>query len=222
MDELEIALRLRAKKELRKRLSGLRKALSEASAAAWSAAIVARVEAHEAWDRAASVAVFYPMLSRREIDLRPLAAEARRRGKRVVCPWIGDGATPPVFREVVHDDALVKTPIGALEPSPDAPVASPELILVPALAVDLQGRRLGYGGGFYDRLLAAHPGAESIAVVYELQLLAEIPTLAHDHAVRHIASEARLVRAGSVAPPASPSETTEQVEPGVVRVRRPS
>ncbi len=222
MDELETTLRLRAKQELRKRLLGLRKALSGASAASWSAAIVARLEAHEAFERAASVAVFYPMLSRREIDLRPLVEEARRRGKVVACPWIGDGAAPPVFREVTRDDALVKTPIGALEPPPDAPIVSPELIIVPALAVDLQGRRLGYGGGFYDRLLGAHPGAENIAVVYELQLLAEVPTLAHDQVVRHIASEARLVAAGSVAPLATPSATVDELEPGVVRVRRPS
>lgn len=222
MDDLEIALRLRAKKELRKRLSGLRGALSEAGAAERSQAIVARVIQHDAFRTARSVAVFYPMLRRREIDLRPLVAEARAQGKVVACPWIGDGEGAPCFREVVDDASLVMTPIGAQEPPVTAPVVSPELIVVPALALDLDGHRLGYGGGYYDRLLAAHPDAETIAVVYELQILAEIPVLPHDRRVGHVASEARLVRAGAVAPPSLPAATVDAAEPGVVRVRRPT
>ncbi|MCC6646692.1 MAG: 5-formyltetrahydrofolate cyclo-ligase [Polyangiaceae bacterium] len=221
MDDLETSLRLTAKRELRKRLMGLRKTLTEEGAAARSAAIVARVIASDSFARAACVAVFHPMLRRREIDLRALVAEARARGKRVAYPWIGDGAAPPCFRAVDDDASLVETPIGALEPASDAPAATPDLILVPALAVDLDGWRLGYGGGYYDRLLSSHPDAESIAVVYELQILAEIPALPHDRRVGRIASEARLVAAGEVARPAAPAETTEPAEPGVVRVRRP-
>lgn len=223
MDELEQTLRLRAKKELRKRLLGLRKTLSVDGARGRSAEVVARVVAHPAFDAAREVAVFFPMESRREIDLRPLVSTARERGKVIACPWIGDGSAPVCFREVVSDDALVTTPIGALEPPADARVlADVDLIVVPALAVDLDGHRLGYGGGYYDRLIAAHPRATTIAVVFDFQILAEIPTLAHDQRVQHVATDVRVVKAGDHAALTAPATTTEPGdELGVVRVVRP-
>ena len=221
MDDTETELRLRAKKELRKRLLGLRKTLSVAGASERSAALVARVVEHPSFAGARTIAVFFPMESKREVDLRPLVATARWLGKAIACPWIGDGAAPLCFREVTDDDALVKTPIGAMEPRADAPAVHVDLVLVPALAVDLEGRRLGYGGGFYDRLIMAHPRATTIAVVFDFQILAEIPTLSHDRRVQWIASDARLVRAGEGAAREAPTTTIEQAEPGVVRVRRP-
>lgn len=67
--------------------------------------------------------------------------------------------------------------------------AQGSVIIVPALALDPRGNRLGYGGGFYDRYLAAHPQALTIGIVPEACLLATVPTAEHDIKMNYIATE---------------------------------
>ena len=64
------------------------------------------------------------------------------------------------------------------EPIEDGPVADDEtaLVLMPGLAFDPQGHRIGYGGGFYDKFLAAEPGHPTLALCYEFQMLTDLET----------------------------------------------
>ncbi len=87
---------------------------------------------------------------------------------------------------------LVPHPFGMAEPAPDLPVISPgeiQLALVPGLAFDRQGRRLGYGGGYFDRFLRDFHGA-SLGVIFQRLLLDHLPYGEHDVPVQWIVTEA--------------------------------
>lgn len=98
------------------------------------------------------VSAFWPMPG--ELDLRPLLAALHARGCVCALPVVVAPNTPLVFRTWEPGAALVTSRFGIDEPSPDRPTARPQHALVPLLAFDDDGYRLGYGGGFYDRTLA--------------------------------------------------------------------
>ena len=86
-----------------------------------------------------------------------------------------------------------------MEPDPDSPGPLPsqvDLVIVPGVAFDMRGGRLGFGGGYYDRLLRALPDdCARVALAYEVQLADEVPTDAHDERVGIIVTPAGVVRA---------------------------
>jgi 5-formyltetrahydrofolate cyclo-ligase len=98
----------------------------------------------------------------------------------------------------VYGGWLVTGRLGMACPPPSAelvPLAEASLVLVPALVCDRQGRRLGRGGGSYDRVLPrAAPDALTVGVVYPEELWATVPAQPHDQRVRAVLSGARLVR----------------------------
>jgi 5-formyltetrahydrofolate cyclo-ligase len=190
-----------AKQELRKRLRALRLAHPAEALAVRSRAIVTRVMQLPAFASAASVALFFPMLDRKEVDLRLLDAEARQQGKRVYYPSLerrGD-ALVSGFRLTTSLSDLRDFGQRFLEPPPEAPVAERgdvDLVLVPALAVAPSGHRLGYGAGFYDSLLPdVCPPALAIVVAFDFQLLVELPVLPHDVACHGIVTDSRSLDA---------------------------
>lgn len=114
-----------------------------------------------------------------EVDTRAVLEQALRDGKRVALPKIYGKEMR--FLWVTDLNAVQKAGIGCPEPVADGPVADdPDaLVLLPGLAFDLQGGRLGYGGGFYDRFLTAqhHP---TVALCYSFQLLPCVMMQKHD------------------------------------------
>ena len=83
------------------------------------------------------------------------------------------------------------------EPARDAPRIEPgeiELALIPALAVDPRGYRIGYGGGYYDRLIPRLSKACTCALAYDFQLISEVPELHFDVAVELVVTDARVIR----------------------------
>jgi 5-formyltetrahydrofolate cyclo-ligase len=98
------------------------------------------------------VSAFWPMPG--ELDLRPLLEALHARGCVCALPVVVAPKTPLVFRTWEPGAALVTSRWGIDEPPPDRPTARPQHALVPLLAFDDDGYRLGYGGGFYDRTLA--------------------------------------------------------------------
>ena len=193
---------VKVKAELRKRMRGLRRAAPVASCEERSAKIRARVLLLPEVVRAKTVALFYPIEGRNEVDLRPLDTALRGRGVRVAYPSIDPETNVMTFREVADADGMEERGKGFAEPSPDAEiVVCPDVIVVPALAVAPSGHRLGYGAGYYDRALDSAKGAYSVAVLYDYQLLMEVPTLPHDVAVSYIVTDLReLASDPSVAP----------------------
>ncbi len=143
-----------------------------------------------------SVALFWPMLERREVDLRSLDTEFRRRGCRVAYPHMADGWG---FRWTSSSDDLVVSSRGFLEPGAGCQTVEPgdlAIVVVPALAITETGQRLGYGAGFYDRALATFGSSvESIGVVYAFELVSSLPVAKHDRAVDWIVTDERTLQA---------------------------
>lgn len=195
----EDVLRVKVKAELRKRLRGLRKTAPIEACAERSAKIVARLEAHPAMQGAKRVALFWPIVTRHEVDLRALDASLRARGARVAYPAMTTprgsepAASPMTFRFVDDPASLEEAGYGFAEPNERAPETTElDVVVVPAIAVDPSGHRIGYGAGYYDRTLPRFcPPAVSIAVVYDWQIVAEVPSTPTDVRVRHVVTDVR-------------------------------
>ena len=157
------------KKALRREIGAKKRALSAAEIEARSAILADKLYATGQYRQARSL---YAYLSfNQEVRTDPIIQRAWADGKRVAVPKVvGDEM---VFIWIDSFDNLA--PQGAFnitEPIENGPVASDEtaLILMPGLAFDPQGHRVGYGGGFYDRYLAAQPHHPTVALCYDFQL----------------------------------------------------
>jgi len=127
-----------------------------------------------------------------ECGTASLAAALQAGGKEICYPAVVPGARALSFRRGAS--VFVAGSLGVEEPT-GAPVALDEidLLVVPAVAVDERGGRLGRGKGHYDATLAVCR-ARSIALVFESQLVPEVPVGEHDHRVAAVCTEARLIR----------------------------
>ncbi len=113
--------------------------------------------------RGAAVSGYWPIDE--EFDVLPLLRRLARAGHPCCLPVVARKHSPLVFRAWQPGDALRSASFGLTEPAADAPVVSPTLLLVPLLAFDSQGFRLGYGGGYYDRSLEALRAAGPVSAV---------------------------------------------------------
>jgi 5-formyltetrahydrofolate cyclo-ligase len=138
---------------------------------------------------AGTVAAYYSVGT--EPDTRGLVFALWKRGSYVVLPvLLGDGDLDWASYE--GPDSLAPGPRGLLQPTEPArgagTVARADVVLVPALAVDVSGNRLGRGGGSYDRALArVGPQVPVIALLYDDELLPAVPVVPHDQPVRAVA-----------------------------------
>ncbi|WP_394822865.1 5-formyltetrahydrofolate cyclo-ligase [Pendulispora albinea] len=195
----EQVVRRRVKAELRKRMRGLRATTPESACAARSSQIVARLREMPALREARSVALFWPIEARREVDLRSLDQELRAKNVRLFYPTIDGESLVMTFKLVPDVAQLAEAGFGFAEPASDAEAAREgelDAIVVPALAVDPAGYRIGYGKGYYDRTLPRFaPPAVTIAVAYDFQLISEVPITEGDVSVDWIVTDQRGWRA---------------------------
>jgi len=163
-----------------------------------SARLVDRLVASEPWLRAERIAMFLPI--GREPDLRPAVEMARTLGRTVLLPR---SRTEPAGIDLVplgtSDLAtLPRDPLGVPVPggSPIDAESSPDLVIVPGVAFDSEGGRLGRGGGYYDRLLEdlrrSTPAPTVIGVCFACQQVVEVPRASHDQIVDFICTERSL------------------------------
>ncbi|MBF0354125.1 MAG: 5-formyltetrahydrofolate cyclo-ligase [Alphaproteobacteria bacterium] len=136
------------------------------------------------------VAGYWPMGS--EMDPRPLMMSLQDQGARLALPVVTARNEALSFRAFSFADALKPGLCGSLEPTPDQPLLTPSLLLVPLLGFDRKGCRLGQGGGFYDRTLASLRKSrqlQAIGIAYAAQEVASLPCQAHDQKLDAIATE---------------------------------
>ena len=115
-----------------------------------------------------------------------LEHELTCRGASIALPVTIQRAAPLIFRLLQRDDLLVAQKWGILEPTENAPVVQPDVILLPLLAFDKAGRRLGYGGGFYDRTLHMLRQDRPIVAVGLAYAEQEIDAVPHDNYDQHL------------------------------------
>ncbi|UPY39046.1 5-formyltetrahydrofolate cyclo-ligase [Sediminicoccus sp. KRV36] len=141
--------------------------------------------------RGALVGGFWPMGS--EIDTRPLLDALHARGHAIALPVTPPRGQPLFFRPWRPGIAMARGPMGTQHPAEGAPVI-PDWLIIPLLAFDRSGARLGYGGGYYDRTLALLRHAKAIGVAYSTQEIPQVPTGPHDIRLTAIATELGLIR----------------------------
>lgn len=172
------------KKALRKRIAEQKRAMTPEQIEAASQRLAERLFQTDAYQNALSI---YGYLSyNQEIRTLPILRRAMIDGKRVAVPKVyGDE-----MRFIWMDDLSLVAPgyYDIPEPIADGPVADDELalMLMPGLAFDPEGHRVGYGGGFYDRYLAAHPDHKLVALCYGFQLVDHLDCEAHDIPVHRV------------------------------------
>jgi 5-formyltetrahydrofolate cyclo-ligase len=176
--------------------------------AEWSAAACARLLETPGFSRARTIMGYMPLPE--ELDLWPLFDAAFAAGKRVCLPridWAARTMAPMVidsrnFEREVREHGLEEPAAG-----PILPIESLDLILIPGLAFDATGNRIGRGAGFYDRFLSTfrrvrRQGAAAIGIAFELQIVDRVPTEAHDALLDGLVTERRLVLCRTEADPA--------------------
>jgi len=137
---------------------------------------------------------------RSEVDTLPMIRRAFAEGKRVVLPKV-KGKGLALFEVMEYDKDVSTGAWGIPEPHEKHPVTldAVNLIIVPGLAFDERGNRLGYGAGFYDRILPFFKGV-TVALAFEAQMVAQVPVSAHDFPVRKIVTEKRVIETDNQAP----------------------
>lgn len=175
------------KKALRAEIKAKKRAMTEEQIAATSEALAQQLYAHPAYRSAKSI--FGYLSYNQEVRTMPMLEQAQRDGKRVAVPKvIGDTM---IF---IWLDDLSRVELGYCnipEPIDNGPEAVDEtaLVMMPGLAFDPTGRRCGYGGGFYDRYLEAHPNHPTIAMCYGFQMFDALETDPHDIPVNYVLSQ---------------------------------
>lgn len=183
-----------AKAQLRAEMKARRAELSPEEHAGQAAQAAHVLCALPQW-RSARVVCLYASF-KHELSTQVLLRRALAEGKALVLPRARPDGTLSLH-QVTDLGALASSHLGILEPAPTAPncpVTDVDLFLVPGLAFDAEGHRLGYGAGFYDRLLSqARPSAITLGYGFAFQVCPEVPTEAHDQRLQAVVTPAGVV-----------------------------
>ena len=162
------------KQELRRTIRERKRAMTEEEIVERSNALAEKFYNSPAYQAASTIYGYLPY--NQEVRTIPMLQRALDEGKRVAVPKVYGEE----MRFIYLDDLtqVSKGYAGIPEPIADAPVADDKraLVLMPGLAFDPQGHRIGYGGGFYDRFLAQEPHHPTLALCYEFQMQAHLDT----------------------------------------------
>ena len=178
----------RAKRDVRRRVLAARDALDPSVRSAMAETIADGVASLPELAGASTVLAFSSFGS--EVDTAPLIGRIRAAGATVLLPRVEGQRLR--LHVVGQDDELAPSSFGALEPvgGPELTPASIDAIVTPAVAFDRSGRRVGYGGGFYDRLFDEATATARVGIAFSIQVVEEpLPSGAFDRPVHVIVTE---------------------------------
>lgn len=141
------------------------------------------------------IAAYLPMGS--EIDVRPLMARLVEQGHTLCLPVCLAPQAPVIFRRYAPGDKIAPDAMGIDAPLDAAQRVQPDIVLLPLLGFDASGMRLGRGGGYYDRTLAAlRDGRDVMAcgIAFAMQEVDKCPSAPHDQALDAVLTESGLTR----------------------------
>ncbi len=164
------------KRTLRSAMLAWRSGLEEAERRTAADGLLGTLRRERPIETPAVVSGFWPI--KEEIDIRPLLIELSNQGCQLALPVVQGKGLPLIFRAWRPGDPLEAGVFGTLQPSAKREVMEPDALIVPLLACDEEGWRLGYGGGFYDRTLAGLRAKKTITAVgvgFNDQLVPEVP-----------------------------------------------
>lgn len=180
------------KKEIRAEVKKRRREADEETLHEKSLQILERFRQLSAYKDASLLLAYVD--AKREAETRLLMRCAWDDGKKVAAPRVdGDGIMHFYYLRSLKD--LEPGAFGIMEPRADCRICEPEegLLLMPGVAFDEQGHRVGYGGGYYDRYLEKHPHLIHIALAFEFQIFPEVPSEKHDICPDLIVTENRIL-----------------------------
>ena len=172
------------KKELRRSIRERKRAMTPEEIVRRSQMLGLLFIQSEAYKNAKTIYGYLPY--NQEVRTVPMLEQALRDGKRVAVPKCYGDEMKFIFMEDLSK--VEKGYANIPEPIADGPVADDEtaLVLMPGLAFDPQGHRIGYGGGFYDKFLSKEPNHPTLALCYEFQMLPHLETEEHDIPVDYV------------------------------------
>ena len=135
-----------------------------------------------------------------EIDVRPLMVRLTRLGRAVSLPAVVGFDEALIFHAWSEDIMLEEGPFGTMQPVDRQIEVTPDILLMPLLAFDVNGGRLGYGGGYYDRTLAAlrkDGQITTVGIAYAGQEIAHVPMTKNDEYLDWIATETGVRKLGA-------------------------
>ena len=183
----------REKNKVRELLVQKRRIMLAADRAEWSELILQQLENMQCFREAKTILIYYPVQN--EVDVLPLVKRYKKE-KTILFPVShrhGMTVHPYAGNEMMH-----RGKFGIPEPTTPAYEGDIDLVIVPAVAFDEKGRRLGRGGGYYDRFIKKQTHATLIGVGYDFQLIEEVPVARHDQRVHRIILPSQTILVSSV------------------------
>ena len=166
------------KKELRRQIREKKRTMTETEIVEKSAKLGELFAASSLYQNAQTIYGYLPY--NQEVRTIPMLEQALKDGKRVAVPKVISDEMVFIYMDDLSK--VEKGYAGIPEPVADGPAADDThaLVLMPGLAFDPQGHRIGYGGGFYDKFLASEPEHPTLALCYDFQMLPHLETEAFD------------------------------------------
>jgi len=180
------------KAQLRREIAGKRRSLDPRWMADASSRIVSQLLKLDAFMTAESIALYKAISG--EVDLEDLFSACWEHGKRTSIPVFKQAHNIYELAEISADTEFIRGNYGIQEPvnPSELPINAIDLVVVPGVAFDMKGNRLGRGGGYYDRLLAGYGGVKA-AVAFDFQLLETVPYESRDVPVNYIVTELKVI-----------------------------
>ena len=172
------------KKELRKKIREQKRAMTDGQIEAASKVLQEKFLSSDLYRNARTIYGYLPY--NQEVRTVPILERALADGKRVAVPKVYADEMRFIY---LTDLSLVETGYSGIpEPIADGPEGDDPtaLVLMPGLAFTREGQRIGYGGGFYDKFLAAEPNHPTVALCYDFQIVEQLPTEEYDIPVHEV------------------------------------